>query len=149
MAGTEPQAAWVHRVLGVNTSAGVQDGDASSPMLPIWLDAKDEADKQIGALQQALRGFDDPDLQRIAEFGLNGVTGKSSVGLMVALREADQPGGGGEARVKLGEAIEGYRRFLSDDKIVDMLEENPFGVTVTLRKTLGGALDTLVNRIAA
>ena len=124
---------------------GAQDG----PLLPIWLDAKETVDDQIGKLQVALKGFDDPDLNRIAEYGLNGISGKNSVGLMTALREADAPGGGDGARKKLSAAIESYQSFLRSNKIVALIDTNPFGISIAVRSTLGGALDTLSKRIAA
>ena len=150
MADETAKRDWVARVLGVQigtTEAGGQAEDG--PLLPIWLDAKDVVDTQLGKFQQALRGFGDPDLDRIAEFGLNGVTGTSSVGLMVALREADTPGAAAPQRRKLAEAIQSYRSFLNDDRIVALIDDNPFGVTLGLKSTLGGVLDELDRRIAA
>jgi hypothetical protein len=121
----------------------------AAPLLPVWLEAKETVDERLGRMQGALREFDDPDLNRIAEMGLNGVTGRSSVGLMAALREADAAGGGAEPRAKLAEAIASYRSFLDGDPIVGLLDDNPFGVELNLRATLWGALDTLSQRIAA
>ncbi|MDE2007213.1 MAG: hypothetical protein KGI51_11645, partial [Rhodospirillales bacterium] len=140
--------AWVARVLGVRMP--VPGGPrAEGPMLPMWLDAKDRVDGAIGKLQSALRGFKDPDLDRIAEMGLNGVTGRASVGLMVALREADAPGAGEGQRRKLATAVAAYRAFLSDSPVVGLIDANPFGVGVGLRTTLGGALDAIERRLAA
>jgi hypothetical protein len=144
MADEAAKRAWIGRVLGV--TAGSADAP-HGPLLPLWLDAKDEVDAKLGHLQGSLRGFGDPDLDRIAEFGLNGVTGTSSVGLMVALREADAPGADAAARRKLAGAIDSYRAFLDGSEVVKLIDDNPFGVAVGLQATLGRALDTLASSL--
>jgi hypothetical protein len=147
MADDAAKRGWLARVLGTNgaTSGTAREG----PLLPLWLDAKEAVDAQLARLQQTLHGFGDPGLDRIAEFGLNGITGKSSVGLMVALREADAPGADHGARRRLADAIQNYRGFLADDTLVALIDTNPFGVLPGLKATLGGALDTLARSIAA
>ena len=52
-----------------------------------WQDAMDAVDSQIAALQQVLRGSGDEDLEEIAEYGLNAVTGNHKVPLMAALMD--------------------------------------------------------------
>jgi len=147
MADDSAKRAWVARVLGVRVPQPGRGG--GEPLLPMWLDAKEQVDSAIGRLQGALRGFRDPDLTRIAEFGLNGVTGRASVGLMVALREADAPGADARARKKLADAVASYRSFLGGSPVVALIDANPFGVSVSLRTTLGGALDAIDRRLAA
>ncbi len=139
-----PKRTWLSRVLGVDLPQ-----PDSGPLLPVWLTAKETVEVRIGQLQVALRGFDDPDLDRIAEFGLNGITDKNSVGLMVALREADAPGADAHARAKLAQAIQSYQSFLAENVIVKLIDANPFGVSIAVRATLGGALSALERRIAA
>ena len=146
MADEAAKRAWVERVLGVQMDA---PGDQTGPLLPLWLDAKDEVDGRLGQLQGALRGIGHPDLDRIAEFGLNGVTGRSSVGLMVALREADAPGADRRARDKLASAIASYRSFLTENEAVQLIDDNPFGVDVGVQATLGAALTTIERRLGA
>jgi hypothetical protein len=41
------------------------------------------------------------------------------------------------------DAVHSYRDFLDGAPIVDLIENNPFGVTVPMRATLGGALKEL------
>jgi hypothetical protein len=146
MADDAKKRAWVARVLGVRIPEPKNDG---TPLLPLWLEAKEQVDGAIGRLQGTLRGFDDPDLTRIAEFGLNGITGRASVGLMVALREADTAGADQQARKKLAEAVASYRSFLDGSPTVALIDDNPFGVSVSLRATLGGALDAIDRRLTA
>ena len=147
MADDSQKRAWVARVLGARVpERGTGEG---KPLLPLWLDAKEEVDGAIGRLQGRLRGFNDPDLTRIAEFGLNGITGRASVGLMVALREADARSADPGARKKLADAVASYRTFLEGSPAVALIDANPFDVSVSLRTTLGGALGAIDCRLAA
>lgn len=151
MADAEANREWIKRVLGVDIP-GAGNTSASQPkpggkLTPIWLDAKEAVDVGIGKLQDALRNADDEDLEQIAEFGLYGATQGETVRLMAALREAD--GGGAEALAKLLDAVHDYRDFLEGAPIVDLIEDNPFGVAVPMRKTLGAALAELERRAAA
>lgn len=146
MADDAAKRAWVERVLGVQVDP---PGDGTGPLLPLWLDAKDEVDGRLGRLQGALRGIGHPDLDRIAEYGLHGVTGRSSVGLMVALREADAPGADERARGKLASAIASYRSFLTENEAVRLIDDNPFGVDVGVQATLGAALARIERRLGA
>ena len=141
---------WVLRVLGVTVDRASAGPAAPAPeaLLPLWLEAKEAADTGIEQLQRALREIDDPDFRQIAEYGLNGATTGQSTKLMVALREMS-----GEAspqtRAKLESAIQSFRDFLSGSPIVRLLEDNPFGVAVPIRRTLGSALDEIERSIAA
>jgi len=144
---------WIRRVLGVDVKTGaavssrIGDGAAvRGKLLPIWMDAKEEVDAGISRLQQALREFDDEDLNQIAEFGLFGATEGETVQLMVSLREADSGTEGALRKVR--NAVADYRDFLDGAPIVDLIEDNPFGVAVPLRKVLGVALDQ-IERLAA
>lgn len=153
MAGTREQDAWIARVLGVALRR------AAPPLPPrpravvsvggraLWAQARDSVNEQIEALRGHLRGVDDPELQRIAEFGLNGATGKLSVGLMAALVEADA-GATPQARKKARDAVATYRAFLGQDALVRLLDENPF-VPINIRGTLGSALAELDQALAA
>jgi hypothetical protein len=108
----------------------------------IWLSAKDQADRQIGALQAELRGTGNPRLQRIADAGLNGVSKNLNVGLAVSLMELDISTGDvlKKAQAQALAMIDRYKKFVSQDSSVRLCDENPFGVSVTLRQTLGEAL---------
>lgn len=137
---------WVRTVLGVvvdpNAPAGPRD-----KLLPIWMSAKETADAGIDALQTALRDRDDEDLDAIAEYGLYGATTGQAVRLIAALRDADGAGTVG-AYAKVRNAVDDFRDFLDGAPIVELMENNPFGVQVKLRATLGPALEQ-ISRIAA
>lgn len=133
------QQAWVLRVLGIGGEA--TPGGPRPKLLPIWMEAKETVDAGIDKLQSALRAEADEDLEQIAEFGLFGASEGENVRLMVALREAD--GGNPKGLEKVLDAVEDYEAFLDGAPIIDLIEDNPFGVKVPLRQTLGAALKEL------
>lgn len=133
---------WMQRVLGVSGETPRAPAAGPRPKLsPIWMEAKEEVDAGISRLQDALRQTADDDLLQIAEYGLYGATQGESVKLMAALRVAD--GGSDEGLAKVLDAVSDYRDFLDGAPIVELIEDNPFGVKVPLRRTLGAALDEL------
>lgn len=150
---TNEQSKWVERVLGVampqsvNLAASAPSGPRPK-LLPLWIDAKEDVDAGIGNLQAALKATQDEDLLQIVEYGLYGATTGQAVRLMAALRDADASNDPAALK-KLSGAVASYREFLAGAPIVDLIEDNPFGVTVPLRRVLGGALDELERQIAA
>jgi hypothetical protein len=144
MANLVAEREWVVRVLGVSLTPGEQAPPIGpfEPVLPLWTAAKEEMDAGIGTLQRALLEDGDEYMHRIAEFGLNGATNRKSVGLVVALRELDaRPTEA--SRAKAIDAVEEFRDFLQGSPLVGLIEDNPFGVAVPLRATLGKALDQI------
>lgn len=113
--------------------------------LPVWQKAKDKAATQIGQLQSALRETGHPLLMRIADMGLNGITGRLQVGLQAALMEFDSAAVGKRKRQRdhAQQAIADFKKFLADDPGLPLLALNPLGVTVTLRDDLAEAMATL------
>lgn len=136
----ESQADWVRRVLGVQVGP---PGDHRTSLLAVWREAKEQVDSGIGALQGRMRQHPLPALGRIADRGLNGITDTRSVGMIAALMEADRnPAASGNAR----KAVAAFRSFIATDTAA-AIDENPFGVEVALRRTLGAALDTIERQL--
>lgn len=155
MAENDAKNAWVRRVLGVEIGMKTAEASTTDPpsvgldkLLPLWMDAKETIDRGIDQLQRALMSTNDSDLVQIAEYGLNGATSGQMTRLMVAIRDIGS-GVTPEARAKVADAVEGFRGFLAGSPIVTLLEENPFGVAIPLRATLGSALDQIDRAIAA
>jgi hypothetical protein len=113
--------------------------------LAVWRDAKEACDVGISALQQKILSFDDPDLRRIAEFGLNGVTDGVQTGLMAALFTYNSTSGADriKAAATVAARAADARKVLEGDQIIALVEDNPFGVKVDIRGTLGAALRQL------
>src|SRR5262249_35996319 len=101
-----------------------------------WQNASDTVDAQIGQLQQALRASEDEDLQEIAEFGLNGVTGNFKVPLQVAIREIDSAQGDAlQASItKARTIVANFQTHIQGSEQILVCDENSFGVKVTIRE---------------
>ncbi|MBL4915612.1 hypothetical protein [Szabonella alba] len=127
-----------------------QGADSTRDPLDVWNAAKEATDVAIGALQSKLGQIADPDLERIAKFGLNGITEGNQTALMKHLFAYRQSTG--EARAKAAAALRSqtaaYRAFLQSNELIDLCENNPFGVAVDLRGPLGTALAE-IDRLAA
>jgi hypothetical protein len=111
-----------------------------------WRDAREAVGVDVGKLQDALRQEGDPRLDRIADMGLNGITGRLQVGLEVALLDLER--GGGD-RTKALKSVEELRKFLAENKIIALCEGNPFGVAVKIREPLLAALGDLEKVLTA
>ena len=145
---TETQHAWVKRVLGIELPS--QDTATTPDEASVSFTAAREAyetaselvNQQIARLQSALRASDDGELKEIAEYGMNGVTGNHRVPLRATLMEIDFGGAGAlqKSGPKALKIIQSFRAHLDQDERVEACDENPFGVAVSIRATLGGAL---------
>lgn len=114
--------------------------------LDIWNNAKEAADIGISKLQQALRGVKHPATDRLAEFGLAGLSGGGiQTKLMAALMDHARASAETKpASIKtLTVAIAAYRDFLTNEPMVAHCENNPLGIALDLRGGLGKALDQI------
>ncbi len=132
------------------TMTGAAGGGAPKPRLseaPLrgFLDARDAAVTQIGKLQDALRDTGHPALGELADKGFAGITGRLQVGLQVALMDVDAaaPADRSKAVARAVETVAAFQAMLATDPTIALLEDNPFGIAVTLRRDIGAALDTI------
>ena len=151
------QAAWVLRVLGL--SVATTGASAGSPAAAAdwrsvragWQDAIETVDGQITTLTAAMRASDDDAMEIIADRGMNALTGDHKVKLMAALM--DLGSGDRAAMQKSGpKALAIARQFsahIETDERIAACEDNPFGVPLTIRATIGPALATLIAAIEA
>jgi hypothetical protein len=116
-----------------------------------WLQAKETVDKQLTALQKSLKSTGDKVFSRLAEFGIGGVSKRLQTGLLVSLMNLEQAKG--DARQKSMDqalkAIADFQKLLTGDKSIALIEANPFGVQISLRQTLGGALTEMQRSLLA
>ncbi len=136
----------------VQAEASAVPSTSGSKPQDIWNAAKETVDEGLAKLQSALRSIRHPDTQRIAEFGLAGVSGgQIQTKMMTALLTHTRAGI--EDRAKAAASLRGviseYRAFLRGNRLVALCDENPFGVTVNLRSGLGEALDRIEETLAA
>lgn len=111
-----------------------------------WQDAKDTIDGQINALSSHLRRTNDKELIEIADKGLMRMTNDCFVPVRAAFMDFSMAKPADRLKVA-SEAIKraaALRAQIESDERIAICEENPFGVEVTIRKTLIGALQGVV-----
>jgi hypothetical protein len=128
---------WVLRVLGVEVRSAAAKRRAL--VTPIWNEAKDAVDRALDALCTAVKDFDDPLTEQLVHAGLPSVTGRLVTPLMAALLSYDKNPSEDEARAVLPR-LESMRAFLATDRVVALIEDNPFGVAAGVKEPLLGAL---------
>jgi hypothetical protein len=115
----------------------------------IWRDAKDSVDEGLNKLAAELRSYEDPDLERIADFGLFGIGTGENVALNKALIEYSgaAPNRRQYAAGKLKIAIGNYRALLQKEPMVGLIDTNPV-VPMQMRATIDGALTQIEQALA-
>jgi hypothetical protein len=156
MAG-DAKSDWVLRILGVQVGPAAPAATAFNETafrktlaaaVKTWRDASEDVDAQIEELRRALLATDDKDLHRIAEFGLNGITGKRKVALLTALREL--MGASGPKLIplaqKAAQAAEDFGGFVQTDIRVKACDSHP-KIKTPIGPTLGRALGELAQAL--
>lgn len=115
-----------------------------------WTDAIETVDAQIARLQAVLRDQPDEDLVEIAEFGLPALTGDFKAPMMAAVMDVDRASGDTLPRAarRARSLAASFAEYLDEAQTVAVTDDNDFGVTVTIRKTIGGALRQLEQSLA-
>ncbi len=112
-----------------------------------WQAAIETVDTQIQGLQNALLQTRDDQLHEIAEFGLYGVTGGLRVPYMAALQSlASSPPR--EIRKNVQSTLDTgaeFAAYLAESEVVTVCDENPFGVPVSICKTLTVAIEKVAD----
>lgn len=142
MALTESQRDFVE-IFVLGRPAPVDTG--GDDPLAVWNTARESTDAGISALQAVLRSYKHPDLDNIADAGLNGVTEGNQTAIMRALMDfrAAAPADRAKKAAALVQQVDAYRGFLDGSKVITLCEKNPFGVSVAIRAPLGAALDKI------
>lgn len=142
--GNAAGAAAVLETLAQGVAAAGTTEVESDPQA-IWRAAKEQVDTGISQLQARLKGYKDPVMDRIAEFGLNGITEGQQTALNAALFDFNKASGA--ARIAAAQALdkqaESYRSFVASNRVMLLVEKNPFGVALPIRKELSAALDQI------
>ena len=141
--GDAERDGWVTRVLGIALPTSRTATPDLRDAIVGWREAMEVVDRQIAALQAALRQTDDDDLHEIADYGLNAVTGGFKVRLTAAListAKDDAP----QERARLATVADGFRTHLETESRVAACDDNPFGVSMSIRATLVPALEVIL-----
>lgn len=145
----ETQRAWTRRVLGVDIAPTSTDRPDLSRAVAGWRQALDKVDGQISGLQAVLRSAPDEELQEIAEFGLNAMTGNHKVKIQAALMDL-QAGDTSPRKISAAASlVASFIAHLASDKRVAACDANPFGVAMSVRQTLTPTLDALKTALQA
>lgn len=122
------------------------------PIRGEWQEASQTVDGQISQLQHVLLSKNDPELKRIAEFGLNGLTGDFKAPLLGAMLEleAATPQNLKSKAAKVGAIAAAFQAHLMGNAKgrVGACDRNPYGVTMTVRDLLVPALTEVQTTLA-
>jgi hypothetical protein len=146
---TAVRSAWVLRVLGVSVPSGT--GTAAGNLAPAiagWKQALATVDAQIAGLQALLRQAPDPELNDIAEFGLNAMTGNHKIKILAELMDIEAGRDTPQIRQRVSNLAGAFLNHIGGDPRIAACDANPFGVRVSLRATLTPALRNLMAALA-
>ena len=116
-----------------------------------WEDAVAAVSEQMEDLKSALADSEDEDLAAIAEFGLGAVTQEHLVPLRAAILElgATPPDRLKVVGKRVQNQLAAFRQHIESSRAVAACDENPFGVTVTIRQSLAPGLTALERGLGA
>ncbi len=162
---SKEQDAWVTKVLGMPFPATSLDNvppppplklrraprprqvvqHASIDGLALWRDAQDAIDNQLDALSGRLLAAGDPDLAQVGALGPASVAKRLDTGLREALVAVDVAAAAevSAAKARARNAVAAMRSLLDSDGLIRLLDTNGWGVPVSVRATMGAALDEL------
>jgi len=115
---TPTQKKFVRIAFNIDVPAHLESDEAEvlsgADLQRIWNAGKERCDQAISELQSKLKGLGHPALDRIAEFGLNGITEGNQVALSKALFEFNASKGDDcrKAAQKLSEQATAYKSFI-------------------------------------
>ena len=100
-------------------------------------------DGQLDALRNTLTSSSDKELIRIGSYGLDALMGPYKDALSAALLIAESAAEPATALRQIRDLAAAFAAHLNADAAVKVTDDNPFGVTVSLRSTLAPVLKTL------
>lgn len=113
-----------------------------------WLDSLDTVNDQISKLAEKLKQTDDPELKKIAEFGLAALTGNFKVPMMAGIRDVDDASAAALRSManNLQDVIDGFKTHLASSARIQACDDDGqelFGVKTTIRVELTRGLSAL------
>jgi hypothetical protein len=126
---------------GAGTDPTVKPGQTAAA----WNAARAAIDQQISRLQSALQQTKDPDFLYLAENGPRKLAKQLQAGLEAALDAFDKSTAESrpEARAKVEALLPTYRTLVAQNPIIGLMDDNPFGQKLGIRKALGAALEAI------
>lgn len=116
-----------------------------------WEAARSEVSARLDKLFLTISTYDDPDTQRIAEFGLNELTVGNNTALIAGLLDFGRASDAarGDAAGALVKSMDSFRQFLASDKTIELLDNNPFGTNPRIVETLTATLNDIQRQVTA
>jgi len=107
-------------------------------------------DEQLSALEEALKGSDDPELKAIGEAGLRWITGDHGRRLEAVIRDVEKAGPAARAAAadRALQVVGAYLDHIETSEEIDACDRNDLGVQVDVGGTLGHALGELGNLLS-
>jgi hypothetical protein len=111
-----------------------------------WKQTRETVQDQIASLRRELDAFDDPDVQSIRE-RLSSALDKYPRLDLASLAGANDPVDFGSRLEKTRGTVAEWRKLLAADAALRAMDENPFGVDVSIVDTYGDALDSIATEL--
>jgi hypothetical protein len=170
VAGRNEKVEWVRRVLGVDFGSGSDTGShdganekakrlpmraRARPLGPprylsvqgiaLWNAAVDDVLTQTESLADVLERADDPTLKDIAKACPDAVMKCLGAELVTALRDVDRvaPPHQEAARTAAQQIVKQYKDRIAVEPVFRLVDDNPYGVQISVRQTLIRALGTI------
>jgi hypothetical protein len=141
---------WVSRVLGVKFPGEIAAEGTTGPILPGWQAAKKAVEIQLRRLATTLRATGEPVFVEIAgelEPMLNALSAPVVAALLECDRATAETLAGARSRAQAG-IMTALAQLRSDGRVA-AIDDNPFGVPVSVAAALGEALRQLQEKLAA
>ncbi len=136
----------------IDVSALLTDLDEdSADIADLWVMARSSAEASLAALKAELGKSDDPNLQRIAEYGIMDILGGNLTaigGHILALRMA-APDDRTAKAAAVSTALADLENHLATSALVALVEDNVFGIPVDVRTPINRAVKAIRRNIAA
>ncbi len=133
----EQQKQWLSDTLGVAVSGG---GGGFDPV-PLWQSARQAAGMQMAALARALDAYDDELAELIASYPTDTLLERIEAPVLRAFKVI------AAAPDSAAAAIAAQRKALGSDAIIELFDNNPFGVRMSVGAVLGDALAEIETRL--
>lgn len=148
---SETQRAFVRAYIVDLPSPDLSDPASETPkakniksFLRLWRDAKQSADSGLYALLSEMRKRNHPDFAAIAQTNLSAAIYGDPQKILTALTRLDPAADAdGAGAGTLRAEVDAYRQFLRTNAAISVLEQNPLGVSVSIRAPLTAALDRM------
>jgi len=122
---------------------------SARPVVKVWRLARDAAEAQVAQLVDALWSAGDDAAQEIARDGFKGLSRRLHDPIQQALVAYDCSALDSRiaAAALLQAAVQEMTDFVVNDPVLTLMEENPYGVPITIRAALRQALEQIARQV--